>query len=153
MTTLILRKNLSERIKVDKSFDLSADITLQGLFKAPEDILSPVIEIESSQNLSAYNYCEISDFGRKYFMTVSAEGKNRWKLSLDVDVLSSYAEGIRNCEALVKRAAKSGKINYFINDGAFITEQREIILYKYFKINNHPATLGEESFYLMVAGG
>ena len=150
-----LRKCLSEAIRLDKTFDTTqgTDITLSGDFREGQSILSPEFTIESSVNLSDYNYCEIATFGRSYFMKVTAIQKNVWKLTLEVDVLSSYAAGIKNCEAFVKRTETSGKINYFMNDGALYTEQREVITYHDFMKNNLPATLGTESYYLLVAGG
>lgn len=150
--TITLRKNLSEANRVDKVF-ADADITLTGTFKEQQDLLHPEILIETDTNLSAYNYCEISEFGRKYFMKPHVRQTHLWVLELEVDVLTTYADGLRASEALVKRTCEDGKMNFYINDGVFYTEQREIVTYHTFKINNVDATFGTDSYYLVVAGG
>lgn len=151
--TLTVRKCLSEEIRVDKTFDSTADIQLSGNFRENEDILNPVITIETSVNLSAYNYVEISDFGRNYFMKPEVINNKLWRLVCRVDVLSTYAAGIKASSALVSRTAKDDKINFYINDGALYTEQREVIDYHRFKKNNVDAEIGTDTYYLIVAGG
>lgn len=152
MIELKLRKCLSEYNRFNKVFDTNADITLQGTFKESQNVLKPVIQIESSVNLAGYNYCEIPIFGRKYLMNVTVNNNKLWTLNLEVDVLSTYAAAIQDCDIFVKRCFKDGKNNYYINDGAYFPEQREVITYHRFKNNGVDATLGEESYYLMVAG-
>lgn len=151
MINLKIRKCLSEAIRVTKSFVSDADIDLQGDFKTAENVLAPVIQVQSDADLSAYNYCEISEFGRKYFMTARADSAHIWTLTLKVDSLSSFAAGIRASKAIVKRS--KNKINYYMNDGTFYTEQREIVTYHTFKVNGSDATMGSDSYYLLVAGG
>lgn len=151
MINLKLRKCISEASRLTKSFTENADIDLQGDFKTPQDIIDPVIQVETSQDLTMYNYAEITEFGRKYFMKPRADYNNIWTLTLHVDALSSFASGIKASKALVKRTGN--KINYYINDGTFYTEQRQIITYHTFKKNGVNATMGTESYYLLVAGG
>ena len=151
--SLTVRKCLSEEIRVDKTFDSTADIQLSGNFRENEDILNPVITIETAVNLSGYNYVEISEFGRKYFMKPEVINNKLWRLICRVDVLSTYSAGLKASSALVSRTAKGDKINYYINDGALYTEQREVIEYFKFKKDGQPATLGTDSYYLIVAGG
>lgn len=148
-----LRKCTSENEKVGKSFVSGADITLTGDFKKSQDILNPVIQIESSTNLSGYNYVEIAELGRKYFMSPTVDSSNLWTLTCHVDVLDTYETGIKASEALVKRTAKENMINYYFNDASLFTEQREVIIYQTFKKDNADATFGTDSYYLMVAGG
>lgn len=150
--TLKLRKTISEANRVNKSFIVADDITLTGTFKEEQDILHPVIEVESSVNLAPYNYCEIEIFNRKYFMHVSVIQNKLWRLTLDVDVLGTYAAGIRNSLAIVKRS--EDRINFYINDGVFYTEQRKIVTHHTFKKNGVDAVLGTtDEYYLLVAGG
>ena len=156
--TITLRKCLSEYNRVTKEFTSGADLALTGTFKEEQNLLNPEIEVETSSNLSEYNYCEISEFGRKYFMSATVVQTGIWRLHLEVDVLSTYATGLANCPVMVKRTYKDGKNNYYMNDGVFFTEQREVITYHGFvktdsQGNRVLATLGTPSFYLMVAGG
>lgn len=154
MIAIRLSKCLSEANRVHKVFTSSSDeIILEGTFKEEQDILNPTITIETDLNLKDYNYCEIPEFGRKYFMHPHVQQSHIWILDLEVDVLSTYEAGLANCPVLVKRTAKEGKINYYINDDVFFTEQRSVVTYHEFKINNTPAKFGGESYYLLVAGG
>lgn len=150
---LKLRKCESEAIRLTKTFTSGVDLTFTGDFREGQSILSPEFIIETASNLSAYNYAEITEFGRSYFMKVTAVQKNIWKLTLDVDVLSTYATGIKACPAFVKRTEASGKINFYMNDGALYTEQREVVTYHTFKKDGVNATLGSDTYYLIVAGG
>ena len=85
-------------------------------------------------------------------MHVSVVGYNLWRLTLDVDVLGTYAAGIRNSLAIVKRS--EDRINYYINDGVFYTEQRKVVTHHTFKKNGVDAVLGTtDEYYLLVAGG
>lgn len=152
-----LRKCTSENNRLTKSFEGDdehpVDKTYEGTLREAVDVLSPKIKIETEDNLSGYNYVEISDFGRKYFVRIQSVQKNIWELDCEVDVLSTYAAYIKNCYAIVKRTAKKGKINYYMNDGAFYTEQRQVVTYHAFKKSGQFAKLGSEAYYLLVAGG
>lgn len=148
-----LRKCTSENNKIGKSFVTNDDISLTGDFKTRVDVLNPVIVIETSTNLSMYNYVEIETLGRKYFMTPTVVNNKLWTLTCHVDVLDTYAAGIKACEALVQRTAKADMIDYYFNDGSLFTEQRQVITYQTFKKDNTDATLGTDSYYLIVAGG
>jgi len=153
MINLKLRKCTSEANRITKAFIANADIMIQGNFKTSENVLAPVIQVESNTDLSEYNYAEITEFGRSYFMQCRADYNNIWTLTLKVDALSSFAAGIKASPALAKRTAKTGMINYYMNDGVFFTEQREVVTYHTFKKNGTNATMGTDAYYLLVAGG
>ena len=150
---IMLRKCTSENNKIGKSFVAEVDITLNGTFKSSVDVLDPVIQIQTDTNLSEYNYVEISQLGRKYFMTPTVDNNKLWTLTCHVDVLDTYADGIKACEALVQRTAKDSMIDYYYNDGSLYTEQRSVVTYQTFKKGNVDATLGTDTYYLIVAGG
>lgn len=154
--TITLRKCLSEANRVTKSFASEVDKNYSGTFREAQDILTPKIKVETSDDLSDYNYCEISAFGRSYFARVQALQYKLWEIDCEVDVLSTYAAGIKESEALVKRtqdASDNDQINYYMNDGVFFTEQRQLITYQTFKKDGADATMGTDSYYLLVAGG
>ena len=151
--TLKVRKCTSEEIRVVKTFVVADDITLTGTFKENIDVLNPVVMVQTDTNLSTYNYVEITELGRCYFMRPEIVNNKLWRLHCRVDVLTTYATGIKNSDALVARTEKESKINYYMNDGALYTEQREVIKYLKFKKGNQPATLSDDTYYLIVAGG
>lgn len=155
---ITLRKNLSEANRLTKSFAANTDkVFADVVFRNSEDILRPVFNVETTDDLSQYNYCEIPYFNRKYFATIRAISYSIWEISCTVDVCSTYEAGIKNCKAIVKRS--ENKINYFMNDGVFFTEQRQIITCHTFKKidpttkKNVDAKLDDDSYYLVVAGG
>ena len=150
---LKIRKCTSEEIRLTKSFVANVDVSMEGVFRENEDLLNPIITVETSTNLSDYNYVEITQFGRSYFMRPEVVNNKLWRLHCRVDVLNTYAAGIKNSEALVKRTEDNDKINFYINDGALYTEQREKITYHQFKKDNVAATFGTDTYYLIVAGG
>ena len=155
MINVTLKKNLSEANRLTKTF-ASGEAntkTYQGIFRESQDVLSPKLKIETTDDLSKFNYAVITEFGRSYFARPVALQYNLWELDCEVDVLSTYAAGIKNCDALVKRTGKTGQINYYMNDGVFFTEQRELVIYNAFKKNGDYAKLGNDAYYLVVAGG
>lgn len=148
-----LRKCTSENNKIGKSFITADDITLNGTFRSSVNVTDPVIQIQTDTNLSAYNYVEIPTLNRKYFMTPIVDSNKLWTLTCHVDVLDTYADGIKACKALVTRTAKADMIDYYYNDGSLYTEQRDVVTYHNFKRNGADATLGTDTYYLIVAGG
>lgn len=151
-SSLTLRKCKSEKIHLTKDFVADADIVLPGDFRNIVDILNPVIQIESSSDLSLYNYVEIPLFNRKYFCTCKALYNDVWEISCHVDVLSTYASAIKSSEAFVQRTNKKGKTNYYMNDGAFYPEQRTVTTYHTFKDGGAITSLSDWQYYLIVAG-
>ena len=151
--TVTLRRCTSENNRLTKSFVDDVDKQFTGYLREAADVLTPKIKIETSEDLSKYNYAEITEFHRKYFASVQLIQKDIWEISCEVDVLSTYASSIKNCYAIVKRTAKKNKINYYMNDGVFFTEQRQIVTYHAFKKSGEFATLGTENYFLLVAGG
>lgn len=151
--TIKLRKNLSEANRLIKTFDTTANKTYTGYFKEAQNLMEPRFTIESADDLTLYNYAEITEFNRKYFANITAVGYNLYEIACSVDVLSTYADGIKASTALVKRTAKSGKIDFYINDGALFTEQREVVTRHYFKKGGVISSLGTDAYYLLVAGG
>lgn len=150
---LKLRKCISEEIRLTKEFIVASDLPMMGTFKEDVDVLNPVIMVPTDTNLSSYNYVEVTELGRGYFMRPEIVNNKLWRLHCRVDVLTTYATGIKASKALVSRTGKDDKINYYMNDGALYTEQREVIKYLQFKKDNQPATLGTDTYYLIVAGG
>lgn len=70
----------------------------------PCSILQPTLEIDANTSLYSYNYAYIPDFDRSYFMsapTLTTGGK--MIVQLNVDVLKTYANSIRQCYATILR--------------------------------------------------
>lgn len=73
-------------------------------------VINPVITIansSSSFNPSRWNYCHISTFSRYYWVSDWKNEDNLWTAQLNVDVLASYRETIKDYNYYVVRSSTS----------------------------------------------
>lgn len=152
---IVLKQCTSENNRITKEFNNNV-IELTGTLRESTSILRPTIIVESSENLSAYNYMEIEDFGRKYFITdITSVRKNLWSISCRVDVLSTYKTAIGGCKAIVHRQQDKSKSNLYINDDQFYIEQRSDITRHHFIKDGLNFSFNPDNYYyvLIVSGG
>ena len=142
---IILQRNNSEREKLTKK--LTNLLTVTGVLKIETSIIDPVIIIECDLNsVKNCNYMTISSFGRKYFVNNIRSIKNGLvEFSCHVDVLSTYAEQIRNNTAIIRK--QENDWNLYLNDGSFKVYQNPNVLTKAF-----PSGFTSQEFVLAVAG-
>ena len=75
------------------------------VLKDDTSIVNPTIEL-SANNLTSYNYAQISDFGRYYFIRdIISEANGLWLIELECDTLASYKTTIGSASEYVLRAA------------------------------------------------
>lgn len=141
--TLKLYTNSSDKIVVDKSItQIGSDIT--GTLREDCSIIDPVIAIEGLTDLSV-NYAYISEFGRYYYINnIVCRGK-LFELHMHVDVLKTYAGGIRGNKAVVAR--QQNEYNLYLTDGVFKTES-----IPHYEIRQFPSGFSGYHFILAVAG-
>lgn len=74
---------------------------------SPCDILNPTIILKYDSSILSHNYAEIPIFGnRKYFIKdKSVEPGKLMYLTLAVDALETYAEGIKKSPGIITRAS------------------------------------------------
>lgn len=138
-----LYNNSSAPNYVSKSITLVEEIT--GTLREPTSIVNPTITIERSSPVG-FNYAQIPDFGRYYYVTgVSSEAYGLVAISLQCDVLMTYADAIRNMNAIVKR--QENQFNLYLDDGIFKAYQNP----KH-KIIAFPRGFTEYSYILALAG-
>lgn len=143
--TIVLQTNLSDNRKLDKEIN---DITsLSGTFKSATSIIDPVIVVQADlSTLKNCNYMTIEEFGRKYYVTnIRSISNDLVEISGHVDVLSTYATGIRKNSAIIRKQAN--QYNLYLNDGALKTYQNPRIVTKEF-----PSGFTTQEFVLAVAG-
>lgn len=76
---------------------------------SPCDVLNPTIILHYDPSILSYNYAEIPTFGRKYFIKdKSVEPGKLMYLTLAVDALETYAEGIKKSPGIITRASYIG---------------------------------------------
>ena len=142
---IVLQTNNSEPNRVTKS--VSDIMTLSGVLKEETSIIDPVIKIECDlATVTGCNYLSIPAFGRSYFVKNIRSVRNGLvEFSCHVDVLSSFADGIKANSAIVKRQENSW--NLYLNDGSLKVYQNPIVLTKAF-----PLGFTTQEFVLAVAG-
>ena len=114
--SITLYKTADDKHVVNKTLtdNLSVDGTARGEF----EVTGGSVTVETSTNLSAYNYCYISDFGRYYFVNrITALRTGLWMLDLRVDVLKTYATNIQALTGTVDR--QENKYNGYLGDSNY----------------------------------
>jgi hypothetical protein len=97
---LLLYKTVDENSKLEKT--LSEEVSLVGALKDGCSIVSPNIMIQT--NPIGYNYAYIPEFGRYYFIkNVTVVRKNMFLVNLNVDVLMSFKDEIKELSGIVSR--------------------------------------------------
>ena len=100
--TISLFKTASENNRVVKV--LTDEKQLSGELRNQTSVLNPTIRIESSDNISTYNYAYIPEFGRYYYITdIVSVRTSCWVVSLRCDVLMSYSDQIKAITGVVVR--------------------------------------------------
>ena len=134
-----------ENNKITKT-NLSGLKPYTGVFRNEVNVMTPVFQIETTDNLSGYNYAYIEDFGRYYFVKdIKAIRNGLWEFSLAVDVLMSYAAGILALPAVIRR--NENMFNLYLNDSNYMTLNYSRIQTKAF-----PRGFGDWNFILTTTG-
>ena len=106
-----LFKTASENNRVVKT--LTDEKQLSGELRNQTSVLNPSIIIESSDNISTYNFAYISEFGRYYYITdIMSIRTNCWVVSMRCDVLMSYKDEIRSMNVILNNTQETGLSNY-----------------------------------------
>ena len=143
--TISLFKTNSENNRVVKT--LTDDKQLSGELRNQTSVLNPSIRIESADNISAYNYAYISEFGRYYYITdIVSVRTNCWVVSLRCDVLMSYKDEIKTITGVVVRQ-ESNPNKLLVDRLERIQSDKEIdILY-------YPDAFSKNLQYVLVTAG
>lgn len=145
--TISLFKTASENNRVVKV--LTDEKQLSGELRNQTSVLNPTIRIESADNISGYNYCYISEFGRYYYITdIVSVRTNCWVISLRCDVLMSYKNEIQSMNVILNNTQETGLSNYLASPNwvNLVKTKTDIKVF--------PAGLSEQGeFILITAGG
>lgn len=143
--TVALQSNSSPKNQLDKS--ISGVLSVSGTLKEGTSVIDPVILVQAPlSTLVNANYMTISAFGRSYFITDIRSIRNDLvEISGHVDVLSTYAAGIRGNNAIIYR--QENDWNLYLDDGSFQIYQNPSVLTRPF-----PSGFSTLEFVLAVAG-
>lgn len=145
--TFKLYVNESPREKIGKT--LSGEKSFDCLLKEDTSILDPVLILESTDNLSGFNYMYCETFGRYYFINnIESVGNNLWRITAHVDVLETYKTQILANTAILDR--QTNFFNTYLNDDEWpVYSYDEVITFKF----SDSAFIKEPNYILTVAGG
>lgn len=145
MITIKLYKYNSPNDYINK--DLFAEKSYDGTFRNEVSVLDPIFEIESTDNLSTYNYCYILSLNRYYYITnIVAVTDKLWRIFCHVDVLMTYKPQILAHDAIIAR--QQNEWNLYLNDGnTFKVQQDARIVQKEF-----PNGFSGGTYVLLVTG-
>lgn len=113
--TATLYVNTSDNKYINKSISSLGAVTIQ--LKEDTDLINPVIILENSGSVQGANYVYIDDFGRYYYIVEKTFSHQRMELQLRVDVLMSFASGIKACDCIAARSAN--KYNMYLDDNQY----------------------------------
>ena len=145
--SIVLQTSNSDKRALDKNITNVATYT--GVLKDETSIVNPVIRIAADlSSIAMCNYMTIETFGRKYFITnIKSITADIVEISGHVDVLSTYADGIRKNTGITYRQETKGHWNLYLDDGSFKTYQDPKISLKKFT-----SGFTADRFILAVAG-
>lgn len=86
-------------------------LTININLKRDVDIISPrlIIRDSSTININAFNYCQIEELDRFYFIrSINNLGGNLWEVICECDVLETYKNDILASNARYYRNIKTG---------------------------------------------
>lgn len=144
---ITLKTTNSENNRVHKTFTGGSN-SFNFDFKDESSVFTPSVIIGTTSNLTGYNYAEISDLGRKYFITdIIVLRANLYMLKLKTDVLSTWADQLMSTSAVLRR--QENIYNLYLNDPEFKVLNKEQIVTKAFSGTGFSKNL---QFVLTVSG-
>ena len=142
---LSLFVNNSEKNKLDKS--LSSELKFNGKLREESSVVNPSIMIQAT-NPSGYNYAYIPEFNRYYFITDMVSIRTGiWEISMHVDVLMSFKDGIKNTSIILSDTETTGQTNYMSGE-QWATEVKNTTNIKMF-----PHSLPTTGKYILITAG
>lgn len=145
--TLNIGRSYSDYNKVDKDFSLIKSES--AVIKEQSSIINPVFIVNAFSNMASTNYLKCPDLGRNYYINnIEMLPGGRAALSCHVDVLASFASGIRSCQAIIDKQQNMTNASKFIDDGSYVMECRDKI-----ESYNFSAGFTSSAHILITAGG
>lgn len=133
--------------KIGKS--LTTGGTYSCVLKDGTSILKPVLELRTSDPVYTYNYMQITDFSRYYFIDdIISLHNNLWEIHARVDVLETYKAQILANSAVVRR--QQSQYNLYLDDPDFHSYNYERIQTIKFPVSN---AFNKALHYVLVVNG
>lgn len=145
-TVVTLYHNADEHRVLNKR--ISDARVFNVVLKEETSSLSPLIILQSNYDLSTYNYAFIDVTNRYYYCTITLMENGLFVINMEVDVLMSYKDGIKNLIGLVERVENTDYKNMDIPNNDIITQRGTTT-----KIIKYPRSLDKNNQYVLVTNG
>lgn len=130
MSTCELYVNLSNNNVFNKNLrPVGSAINIEFLDRV--DIVNPIIRLAYTPDRAKVNYIYLGEFNRYYFAEKEIEN-DQIIFKLHCDVIYTFADQIKLCEATAERTAQKGNYNRYLNDQEFVALQNTRITIKDF---------------------
>ena len=113
--------------------------------KNETEILAPEINIQTTDNLSDYNYAYIERYGRYYYIKPSTTPNGFWRMTGRVDVLMSHRTELLKLSGTLKRSERI--YNGYLNDPEY-----KALAYRKIVTKQFPFAMTGDCFILMTVG-
>lgn len=144
--TITIGKCFSDHERLDKV--VSNIETVNARIKEDTSIVDPTFILNTPGTVD-FNYVTVPAWGRKYFVrNIIAMPGERVAVSCHVDVLSSFASGIRAAQAIVDKQESQDIASKYIDDGSYVMECRDTM-----QAFNFPNSFDSQANILITAGG
>lgn len=119
--SIVLYKNTAENHRVDKTNYIRKVGELNGALRTNTNMIYPSI-LMFYESLPNFNYIYIVPFKRWYYVSsIEIVRTNLYEISLEVDVLMTYKDGIKKLDAFIVRNEHT--YNDFLIDDKRVIEQ------------------------------
>lgn len=105
-----------------------------------------ILSDRSISDLDRVNYCYIEELGRCYFCTPTLGNNGLYTLVCEVDPLTSFKDDILSLNVIVDK--NEYDVNPYLNDGSYITEEREKV-----EVLNFAYGFNDTGRYILIAAG
>ena len=143
--TITLYQTKSDKKRASKDLTLSATLNNARLYDV-FDVLHPRLKVsrETFDAIKSCNYAYIPDFGRYYFVKYEIDS-NFVLLNCEVDVRTSYKDGIRDLTCTVTR-------NENLKNGYLHDSNYNVYAYEQVVCKMYPNAINQDSIILMTVG-
>lgn len=143
-----LCNNASEANIINKTISVLS--TKSCTVKGPLSVETPVILLDYDGDVANdVNYLIIPELHRCYFVTdvIKLTG-SRYEVHGKTDVLESFKQAILGLSAIIDKANDGNNINMFLDDGSYITENRE-----FQSVINFDTGFNADGEYILITAG
>lgn len=143
---ITIAKCSADHERIDKSY--TAVETVNAIVKDDTSVVDPTFIIHNPGTVD-FNYVVCATWKRRYFVrNITALPGERLAVTCHVDVLSSFASGIRAAEAIIDKQEYDSKTSPYINDGSYVTLCKKVV-----QCYQFPLGFSSRSNIVITAGG